>query len=245
MLNVYIILANDSGFIRHEALRQPVQPGYVYWLLDRDTALTVSAQCQCYVFSSLELQTIYRDIRHLIRTPAQSYTRLPKVHAVAVDAGMQRAISQMAGLSKTAMLHFLCMYCLLADKGQWAGLLQRAIAADGDMFEFIHQHRLESWPVQRYADEMGLSLRKFNQLFREKFGQSAKQWLTVQRLEHAHHLLQSTDKKVIDVAVECGFCNHAHFSDSFRRHFQMSPSAVRRQSVLPRLAATVPMGCAA
>ncbi|UCQ48545.1 helix-turn-helix domain-containing protein [Edwardsiella ictaluri] len=84
--------------------------------------------------------------------------------------------------------------------------------------------------MARYADLFGLSQRKFNQLFNEKFGMAPKRWLLRQRLGHARQLLETTSKKVIDVALESGFCNAAHFSDCFRRHFSQSPSEVRRAS---------------
>ncbi|MFM0515567.1 helix-turn-helix domain-containing protein, partial [Paraburkholderia sp. RL17-373-BIF-A] len=74
--------------------------------------------------------------------------------------------------------------------------------------------------------------RKFNELFKEKFGVSVKHWLLAQRLEHAKLLLETSPKKVIDIAFESGFANAAHFSDRFRRHYGICPRKVRQNTRL-------------
>ncbi|TDR76584.1 helix-turn-helix domain-containing protein [Paludibacterium purpuratum] len=234
MLRLFIILTTGPGQILIEGHGHAVPIAGVSLLLTSTDQVRVGASGACYGFSSAELQAIYRDIRHLLPPVGLNMSMLHTVHTVAAEPALLSAMQSLAKMNPVAMLHFVLMYCLTVDGGVGTALLQQAISGDCDMFEFIYRHRLQAWAVQRYADALGVPVRKFNQIFKEKFGVSAKHWLLAQRLEHACRLLQTTPKKVIDVAFESGFSNHAHFSDSFRRHFQLSPSEVRRgQPVLP------------
>ncbi|MBC8642805.1 helix-turn-helix transcriptional regulator [Caballeronia sp. EK] len=159
-------------------------------------------------------------------------------HSVRVDAivtvpaseDVLRAVKQLAEVDAEAMLRFVLAYSLTQDGYRCTALLRHIVAADRSLFDFVHNHRLEHWPVSRYADTLGLSQRKFNELFKDKFGVSVKHWLLAQRLEHAKLLLETSPKKIIDVALESGFGNAAHFSDRFRRHFGVSPRGVRENT---------------
>ncbi|MBV8649597.1 helix-turn-helix transcriptional regulator [Paludibacterium sp.] len=230
MLRLFIILSAGPGRVLIADRHHAVNGAGVSLLLTSAEQVRVGPADACYCFLSAELQSIYRDIHHLLPPVTLDMSTLHTLHSVAAEPVMLSAMRRLAHMSPEAMLHFAFMYCLTVDGGVCAALLRQAISSDGDMFEFIHRHRLKAWPVQRYADTLGLPPRKFNQLFKEKFGVSAKHWLLSQRLEHARQLLLTTHKKVIDVAIESGFTNHAHFSESFRRRFQLSPSEARRET---------------
>lgn len=47
------------------------------------------------------------------------------------------------------------------------------------------------------------------------------------RLSQAAHLLESTDKMIIEVAEECGFRNLSNFNRLFKQHVGKLPSEVR------------------
>lgn len=230
MLCLFVILTAAPGRVWVGDTCQTVSGAGLHLLLGSPDRVQVPAGDACYPFPGTALQAIYRDIRHLLPPVPFDISMLHTLHAVAAEPALLTAMRRLGEVNPVAMLHFVFMYCLTVDGGLSAGLLRQAIASDGDLLGFIHGHRLRAWPVQRYAEALGLPQRKFNQLFKEKFGVSAKHWLLAQRLEHAHQLLQTTSKKVIDVALESGFSNHAHFSERFRLQFKLSPSEARRQA---------------
>ncbi|MBM2883582.1 helix-turn-helix domain-containing protein [Chromobacterium amazonense] len=229
MFSLHIILAPQAGALRLDGNDTAAErPGL--WLMAGGGELELPASARCYSFPASCLQPVYREMQPLLAD--HGGCAAPNTpYAVPADEGLLHAVAQLADVDDETMLRFVLAYCLAIDGDRCAALLRYLVAADIDLFDFIHRHRLEPWPIARYADALGLPPRKFNQLFKEKFGMSAKHWLLAQRLEHARGLLETTTKKVIDVALESGFCNAAHFSDSFRRHFQMSPSDVRRESL--------------
>ncbi|MEV5314134.1 MULTISPECIES: helix-turn-helix domain-containing protein [unclassified Streptomyces] len=78
------------------------------------------------------------------------------------------------------------------------------------------------------AEQEAMSVRTFTRRFREETGVSPGQWLTQQRVEHARHLLESTDLSVDQVARDAGFGT----AQSMRQHLQaalgVTPTAYRR-----------------
>ena len=61
-----------------------------------------------------------------------------------------------------------------------------------------------------------------------KSGQGFSKILQNTRLEHGLSLLQSTNISILDIALSCGFKSPSHFSDSFRKRFEITPSEIRK-----------------
>ena len=81
--------------------------------------------------------------------------------------------------------------------------------------------------LEDLARRAAMSKRTFTRRFRDETGLSPVQWLNQQRLDHARHLLESTDLAVDRIAERAGFGT----GGSLRLHFQdslgVSPSAYR------------------
>ena len=78
-----------------------------------------------------------------------------------------------------------------------------------------------------------LSRRSFFRAWNQLFSISPKQYVIQQRLQIAMAML-AAGSSVKDVAGRTGFCDIAHFSTSFKRHFKASPSeAMRENSIIP------------
>lgn len=226
MLTLHIIVAPNAGQLTIGAQTHVLAAPAIVLLA---SAADVSApdDAQHHQYTATQLQPVYRDLRHLLAADG-ARAEFDRPHPYPVDDSLLQAVGRMAAADADAMLHFVCAYVLSVDGARLSALLHQLAAADQALFAMIESHALRPWPATRYADALGLPLRKLNYLFQEKYGVSAKHWLLTRRLEHARELLQSSSKKIIDVALESGFCSPAHFSDSFRRHFHMSPSDVRR-----------------
>jgi len=78
------------------------------------------------------------------------------------------------------------------------------------------------------AAESGYSRTHFLGTFRASTGYSPHQWLTHLRIEEAKTLLQKASNSLIDVALDCGFSSHGHFSNTFRRIVGVAPREYRR-----------------
>jgi AraC family transcriptional regulator len=78
------------------------------------------------------------------------------------------------------------------------------------------------------AAESGYSRSHFLRTFRAAMGCSPHQCLTRLRLEQSKTLLRENSISLIDIALDCGFSSHAHFSNTFRQIVGVTPSAYRR-----------------
>lgn len=66
--------------------------------------------------------------------------------------------------------------------------------------------------------------RYFHSVFKMKF----PEFLALYRLETAVNLMEQTDKKIIDIAMESGFQSIRSFNHCFQSHFQMTPTEYRK-----------------
>jgi transcriptional regulator GlxA family with amidase domain len=90
------------------------------------------------------------------------------------------------------------------------------------------------------ADDVGMSTRQLERLFRRYLNRSPKRYYMELRLQKARNLLMQTDMSVINVALACGFASPSHFSKCYRAQYNTTPYRERGTQgapgpVLPRL----------
>lgn len=98
------------------------------------------------------------------------------------------------------------------------------------MMEQITEPEFWAASVSDLARRCGCSERHLSRLFHERFGQSIRSRQIEYRLNRARQLLESSDAKVIDVALECGYSHLGLFNSMFRSRFGMPPSEWRKRS---------------
>ncbi|RKR06114.1 helix-turn-helix protein [Kushneria sinocarnis] len=109
----------------------------------------------------------------------------------------------------------------------------------------LHEHTNELMPMTMVARQVGLSTSHLRRKFKQSFGVTPTDYHATIRLDRAAMLLIYTRKSIMEVALECGYQDHAAFSRVFRRHFDLSPRAYREQmrntlSALPRVPDATP-----
>ncbi|MEO1563163.1 MAG: GlxA family transcriptional regulator [Pseudomonadota bacterium] len=73
------------------------------------------------------------------------------------------------------------------------------------------------------AEEVGMSTRQLERLFRKYLDRSPKRYYMELRLQKARNLLLQTDMSVINVALACGFYSPSHFSKCYRAQYEITP----------------------
>jgi AraC family transcriptional regulator len=86
--------------------------------------------------------------------------------------------------------------------------------------------------LDQLAESAGLSTAHFSHTFRRSTGQSPHQFVLRQKVERAKEMLRTSEMRVLDVAVACGFKTQQHFARVFRRICGMSPTGYRQQEFL-------------
>ena len=59
-------------------------------------------------------------------------------------------------------------------------------------------------------------------------GMSLWDYLCIKRIECALNLIKTTDKNLLDIALECGFNNTVNFNKMFKKYTNVSPGSFRR-----------------
>lgn len=75
----------------------------------------------------------------------------------------------------------------------------------------------------KLAEDVGMSTRQLERLFRRYLNRSPKRYYMELRLQKARNLLMQTEMSVINVALACGFASPSHFSKCYRAHYQTTP----------------------
>ncbi len=81
--------------------------------------------------------------------------------------------------------------------------------------------------IDSVAQTLGLSRRRFTQLFREIVGESWQKRVTRLRMTYAADLLQRTSLSIRSIAFECGYRDLSHFYRVFKQMHGMSPGQYR------------------
>ncbi len=105
------------------------------------------------------------------------------------------------------------------------------IALLHESVEYINLNYASDITAVECADRVNLSYSYYAKLFHIIIGKSFKEYLIDIRLAKAHNILIATDLPVIDVALSCGYNNHAYFTAEYKKHFGKTPTETRKTKI--------------
>lgn len=138
-----------------------------------------------------------------------------------------------AGVMISRILDLLFIHALRAWSADDAapGWLTAALdPAFGPVLTTIHNNPDRQWQVAELAALARLSRSTFTERFTRLLGQSPGAYVTDRRLEHAAHLLGSTDEPVGRIAGAVGYHSEAAFNRAFHRRYGMPPLRWRKRA---------------
>ncbi|MEC0128907.1 GH39 family glycosyl hydrolase [Paenibacillus pabuli] len=95
---------------------------------------------------------------------------------------------------------------------------------------YIDSHYNEKITLQEMAQSEHLSLHYFSHFFTDKIGISFQKYLTLIRLEKAQTQLAGNEKKISEIALDCGFANVKLFNKYFKEKYGCTPGSYREAS---------------
>jgi len=109
------------------------------------------------------------------------------------------------------------------------------LAIDDDMvvraLRFIQSHAFQDIVVKDILREIPVSRRSLEIQFRHYLGRSPAEEIRRVRLEKGRDLLAQTVMSISEIATACGFSNATRFGVAFRKRFDQTPLAYRKQVV--------------
>lgn len=105
-----------------------------------------------------------------------------------------------------------------------------SVSDDGrPYFEYIATHYRERITLESVAKEFGFSPSYFSRLFIKKTDRNFNVFLMTVRLNHATHLLETTDIPIPDISEESGFPSTRAFIEQFRKINRITPKQYREK----------------
>ena len=92
----------------------------------------------------------------------------------------------------------------------------------------VHHFTDEDISIKKIADELYISSSYVSKVFSCKLKYNFREYINELRIRRAKKLLSSTDRRIIDVMLDCGFKNQSSFNRVFSEHTGVSPSEYRR-----------------
>lgn len=96
------------------------------------------------------------------------------------------------------------------------------------MLQYIHDNYSDEVTMKMIADSALVSESECLRCFRRTIGTTPIQYVKQYRIQTAAGLLVSTQEKVADIAIQCGFQDISYFTKSFREYKGCVPTEYRR-----------------
>ncbi|MEI6035647.1 MAG: AraC family transcriptional regulator [Verrucomicrobiae bacterium] len=121
-----------------------------------------------------------------------------------------------------------------------AGMVLRALLAGGEsasgdtppafdkLVLEIKSSPGKEWSLQMMARRCFLSVPQFTRVFRRTFGTSLRQFVILQRVLRAIHLLRESRTPIQEIAASLGYTDHYFFHRQFKTLAGVTPLEVRR-----------------
>jgi AraC-like DNA-binding protein len=93
--------------------------------------------------------------------------------------------------------------------------------------ELVSSDCSQHWTLSNLASQLACSPFHLARVFRHVLGHPIHRYVTALRLKEALRRQLEGEKELARLAVELGFFDHAHLTNSYRREFGFSPSRLR------------------
>jgi len=92
---------------------------------------------------------------------------------------------------------------------------------------YLREHYQEPLRLEELARKAGVSPRHMERQFKGVFGIGPHEFLVKTRVQAAARLLRDTTQTLVEIAMNCGFCDQSSLTRSFQRHMGITPTEFR------------------
>lgn len=100
-----------------------------------------------------------------------------------------------------------------------------------DILNYISAHFSEAVTSADAAREMNYTHSYFCRRFKAGFGMSFSQYLNSFRIMRAKQIMEHDEKKLSEIALDCGFADYPYFSKCFKAAVGILPSEYQKKSI--------------
>jgi AraC-like DNA-binding protein len=96
-----------------------------------------------------------------------------------------------------------------------------------EILDYIHTHFGEELSVERFSQQLNMSVSQFSRTFKEEVGEKYVDYITKYRLAMAKKYLLETDKKIDEIAEHVGYMGRNSLIRVFRKYEGITPGQYR------------------
>ena len=100
-----------------------------------------------------------------------------------------------------------------------------------DFKKVIEQNIYSNLSIAELAMLCGMSISTFQRTFHNVFEQTPAKYILEQRMIKAKRMLRNKNKRISDIAYDCGYENSSTFNRLFKKSFNLSPSEFRLNEI--------------
>ncbi len=100
-----------------------------------------------------------------------------------------------------------------------------------DFKEIITQNIFSNLSISEFATLCGMSISTFQRTFHNVFEQTPAKYILEQRMIKAKKMLRNKNKRISEIAYDCGYQSSSTFNRLFKKSFDLSPSEFRLNEI--------------
>lgn len=89
--------------------------------------------------------------------------------------------------------------------------------------------------AKELAGQFGVSETSLKTYFAGVYGENISAYMRKKRMQHAACLLETTQQKISEIALQAGYDNQSKFAAVFKKEYQQSPLEYRRSKRLEKV----------
>lgn len=94
--------------------------------------------------------------------------------------------------------------------------------------EYIYDNYNKKISLKELSSELNMSEGHFCRFFKQMLRKTPMEYINYYRINKAARLLESSNKKIIEISIDTGFDNVSYFASTFKQYMKCSPSEYRR-----------------
>lgn len=163
---------------------------------------------------------------------AEKSTLIPQDNRVRLD---ERAFSYLLELendsSRLEIKGALYLACAQFDKNKsYKRITEQGHTTLFKILSFIEENFKKECSLSTISSNIGYSEEYISRFFSRSMKITFNQFLNARRLNHAAHLLQSTNEAILTLALESGYTSLRSFNRNFKLYYGMTPNEYRNMN---------------
>jgi AraC family transcriptional regulator len=136
---------------------------------------------------------------------------------------LYRGLNRDGQVSKESVINLISRCAADAHTHRHASWLARVL-------DWINDEYSSALTLTQASEKAGVHPVHVSRSSRSTLGCTFREYLTLTRLRRATDLLKRSPRDITEIAVACGFSDHAHFTRTFKRATGLTPTGYRIQT---------------